>query len=223
MKYNLISGFEISPATTGSLGYDPGLPLSLRLRTQTASLHARIERLLRLPDAIQDMKDYRRLLERFLGLYEPLERSICRFDDWNSVGLPLVTADQSSRLSNDLSVLGADLGRVPRASPEIVPDLPTFSHAFGALYVLEGSAMGGKIIMRDLKKSIRQQVEGATNFFSSRDSKHEPTWSSFKAALDSFGHARPELCADVVSGAERVFEALLAWFGPARDVLAPQI
>jgi heme oxygenase len=201
-----------------SLACDAPEALSLRLRTHTASSHARIESLLGLPRAVQDINDYCRLLERFLGLYEPLERLIHEFDEWESVGLPLAAAVHSSRLSNDLSVLGTDLNRVLRAPPAIVPDLPTFSHALGACYVLEGSALGGRVIMRDLADSVKQRIEGATSFLSGRDSKIEPTWNSFRAALDSFGRTKPNLCVDVIVGAERVFEALLTWFGSARDV-----
>jgi hypothetical protein len=43
-------------------------------------------------------------------------------------------------------------------------------------------------------------------------------WQSFKAALDNFGRERPELCADVVIGAERVFRAILAWLAPLSTV-----
>jgi hypothetical protein len=96
-------------------------------------LHTKIESVLGLPGSVRNIKDYCCLLERFLGLYEPLEQSIHGFDEWESNGLTLVGAVHSSRLSNDLLVLGTDLNRAPRAPPAVVPDLPTFPHALGAL------------------------------------------------------------------------------------------
>jgi hypothetical protein len=74
--------------------------------------------------------------------------------------------------------------------------------------------------MRGLEPRLKQEVDGATSFFTGRDSELEPTWSSFRASLDSFGRAKPKLCGDVVVGAQRVFKALLTWFGSVRNVAA---
>jgi heme oxygenase (biliverdin-IX-beta and delta-forming) len=176
--------------------------------------------LLGLPGAVRDIRHYRGLLERFYGLYEPLERSILEFAEWESAGLAPAVSGHSFRLLSDLSVLGTDVGRIPRVPPAVMPDLPTFPHALGALYVLEGSALGGKVIMREMDRSVKQQIEGATSFFVGRDPGLGLSWDSFRAALDSFGRANPALCEDVVIGAERVFAALRTWFGPARNVAA---
>ena len=94
------------------------------------------------------------------------------------------------------------------------PDLPTFAHALGALYVLEGSTLGSRFILRDLETRIGAQIAGATRFLGGRGEAVRPMWQSFKAALDNFGREKPDLRADVVTGAERVFRAILVWFRP---------
>ena len=191
--------------------------LSVQLRSQTSSLHAQVELLLGLPGAVRDRQDFCRLLRRFFGLYEPLERSFRRFDEWDSLGIALGSRKHAPALSCDLSALATDPCRVPRVPPGILPELPTFPHALGALYVLEGATLGGRVILAELEARIGPQIAGATRFLNGRGAATGPMWTSFRGALDCFGRARPELRDDVLNGAEDVFGAILAWF-PSRDV-----
>jgi heme oxygenase len=188
--------------------------LSASLRAQTAPLHAEVELLLGLPDVVQGKDDYGRLLGRFFGLYEPLERSFHLFDEWRCFGVDLANRNHSSCLVSDLLALGTDLSQVPRAPESIIPELPTFAHALGAFYVLEGSVLGGRMILRDLEARVGQQFAGATHFLGGRGEETAPMWKSFRAALDSFGRAKPQRRGDVLVGADRVFRSLLIWFTP---------
>ena len=192
---------------------DPDGILSTRLRVGTAPLHAQIEALLGLPGTVRGRQDYCRLLGRFFGLYEPLERSFQRFGEWQD--LALCPCNHSPGLSRDLLALGTDPYRVPRTPPAMMPALPTFPHALGALYVLEGSALGGRIVLRDLELRMGQQIAGATCFLSGRGAATGPMWTSFRATLDCFGRAQPQVRGDVLIGAESVFRALLTWFAPS--------
>jgi len=196
------------------LSADPPLSLSAQLREQTAPLHGRIEALLRLPGAIQTRADYQSWLARFLGLYEPLECSLAKFSEWNSLGLSMLARDHSICLVDDLVALGIDPRKPLRASHTLLPDLPTFAHAIGALYVIEGATLGGRLILRDLELRIGAPIAGATRFFGGRGEAVGPMWQSFRAALDEFSLQQPQLCNDVVVGAERTFRAMLVWFAP---------
>jgi heme oxygenase len=197
--------------------------LSAHLRAATAALHARAELRLGLPDAIQDRQDYCRLLARFLGLYAPLERSFHRFGDWEALDIVLAYRTHASGLSRDLSRLGTDPDRVPRALPAMMPDLPTFPHALGALYVMEGATLGGRVILRAVEARLGRQIAGATCFLGGRGAQTGPMWQSFRAALDRFGHANPHLRAEVVIGADRMFQAILTWFARQDGIGAQQI
>jgi heme oxygenase len=70
------------------------------------------------------------------------------------------------------------------------------------------------MILRDLEARLSPQICGATRFFGGRGDSVGPMWRSFRAALDSFGLAQPQLCADAVMGAECCFIAMQAWFAP---------
>jgi heme oxygenase len=177
-------------------------------------LHAQVERLLGLPQSVQDRRGYRRLLERFFGLYQPLEDGFRQFDEWRSLGLSLEARSHCNALAGDLIALGSDPNRVPRMAPGQLPDLPAFPHALGALYVLEGATLGGRIILRDLETRMGPEIAGATRFLRGHGVDTGPMWKSFQAVLDDFGRSHPDAGTDVLSGAARAFRAVLTWFTP---------
>jgi heme oxygenase (biliverdin-IX-beta and delta-forming) len=187
-------------------------PLSTRLRRQTAPLHREAEVLLGLPDAIRTSHDYRVWLGRFFGLYEPLELSLVAFPEWEALSLAPRLRSHSKFLADDLAALDTAPSSVPRAPPELLPNLPTFAHAFGALYVLEGSTLGGRLILRVVEARIGASIAGATGFFAGRGEAVGPMWKNFCTSLDGFGWAQPDLSADVMTGAERAYRSILAWF-----------
>jgi heme oxygenase len=188
--------------------------LSDELRARTVPLHGQIEILSGLPGAIRTRDDYLAWLGRFLGLYEPLEHILATFPEWPAFGLALPSPSHSACLADDLAALGIDPGGAPRASPAALPDLPTFAHALGAFYVLEGSTQGRRVMLRELRACLGDPIASATRFFGGRGEAVGPMWQSVRAALDAFGRAEPQLRADVIEGAERTFRALLAWFAP---------
>lgn len=209
---------------TGELSQSDILAVSLsaQLRTQIACLHEQTEVLLGLPDAIQTLAHYRILLCQFLGLYGPLERSLTRFSEWGKYGFALPSPSQSDCLVADLAVLGIDVARVSYAPHAALPPLPSFAHALGALYVLEGSTLGGRVILRDVETRFGPHVSGATQFFGGRGKAVGQMWQTFKTGLDAFGHEWPNLHVDVAEGAGSVFRAINAWFAPLQITTACQ-
>ncbi len=189
-------------------------PLSAELRARTAAPHRRLESALGLPHSIVSTGDYADWLGRFLGLYEPLEGALGCFRDWPSFGPAARIQSQSARIRSDLAAMGVDARAMPRASTNLLPALPTFPHAVGALYVIEGAKLGGRIILRDLDARLGAGIAGARSFFGSQGTAVPPDWNAFRAALDRFGSGRPRVRGDVVLGAERTFEAMRVWFHP---------
>jgi heme oxygenase len=187
--------------------------LAGELRTRTASLHGQVETVLGLPDAIRTRTDYSDWLARFLGLYDPLERSLATFASWKGSGFELPVRSQSARIMGDLTALGTAPGKVPRAPPALLPNLPTFAHAVGAFYVLQGARLGGRLILRDLESRMGPEVTGATRFFGGQGAGG-PSWQDVRVALDDFGHEYQLQREQVVAGAQGTFRAMLAWFVP---------
>jgi heme oxygenase len=195
--------------------------LSARLKGVTAPLHTETDKLLGLPDSIRTRGDYIAWLTHFLGLYEPLERCLARFSEWSAFGIPLPLSTHSDCLVVDLSALGVDCTSVPRAPPSLLPDLATFARALGALYVLEGATLGGRMILRGIDERIADKIAGATSFFGGRGEAVGPMWHAFRVGLDGFGCDQPYLQEDVLFGAESAFHAILVWFAPFRASATP--
>ena len=68
----------------------------------------------------------------------------------------------------------------------VCDDLPTLdsqSAAMGAMYVLEGSTLGGKIISKVLRKQV-PDLDGSLSFFDGYGDQTGEMWSRFKSALD---------------------------------------
>ncbi|SEO66997.1 heme oxygenase [Salinihabitans flavidus] len=190
------------------------LPLSGDLRARTASLHDQAEALLGLPESIADRDEYADWLAHFLAFYHPLERAFGAFSKWDILKPFSAKSTHSQRLIRDLGALGFDVRALSHAPNARIPALPTFAYALGARYVLEGSALGGKVILRNLQQRIGAEIAGATDFFGGAEPAPSSDWRVFKKALDRFGDQRPESCDDVLMGAEETFRALLGWFEP---------
>jgi heme oxygenase len=156
-------------------------------------LHRQIEVLLGLPGVICTPDDNARWLGRFLGFYAPLE---CEgFPEWDNLGIRLPARSHSACLATDFAALGADPARVTPAAPTQLAGLSDFAHALGALYVMEGATLGGRLILRDLEMRLGDTIADATCFFGGRGERVGPMWQSFREALAMLAWFAP-LCAE---------------------------
>lgn len=185
--------------------------LSAELRAQTAALHQAAEYRLGLPNSVNSREDYTALLARFYGLYQPLETRLAAATSGHDLAPLLQSRHQTERLADDLRSLGTDPGSLPLAPASALPALPDVSAALGAHYVLEGSTLGGAIILRDLEKRLGSQITAATRFFGGRGKSLGPMWQSFRTELDAYGKAWPRRRETVVIAAQQTFDAMLSW------------
>jgi heme oxygenase len=78
--------------------------------------------------------------------------------------------------------------------------------------VLEGSTLGGRIILRRLEGLDVGIPAKATAFFSGHGARTGAMWRSFVDALDVFGERHPEAQHSVQEGATLTFQAVIARF-----------
>jgi len=193
-----------------------GLELSgaQALRTATAEAHRQVELILALPGSIVDGVDYRRWLARFFAIYGPLEERLAEFSDWPQWNIELGTMGHTAGLRHDLTALGCDLNGIGRAPAEMLPALNTFAEALGALYVLEGSKLGGRFILQDLAARLPAEIADAKDFFSGHGAESGSRWSAFKDSLDHYCVEHPGDLPTVIGGADGTFRAIGAWMAP---------
>jgi heme oxygenase len=178
------------------------LPLSARLKQAVAGIHDEIEAHAAIPDGILSVADYACCLARFYAVFAPVEESLAEFDDWREWGIDLPAHCRTPALRADLAALGFDHAGLPRI---VTPKIADFAAALGGLYVLEGSALGGKVILRALEARLGPRIAGATAFFGSAGRHGALAWPVFKSRLDAFGEGRQAAQARAIAGAMAVF------------------
>ncbi|MGB8191476.1 MAG: biliverdin-producing heme oxygenase [Chitinophagaceae bacterium] len=181
--------------------------LSESLKQATRIPHAELEKLM--IERIRRTSTttaYLDLLRLFYGYYKPVEEQIDRFIDRNHL------ADYSSRrksaaIVSDMQQLNSDHYN------KLCRDLPSInnsSQSFGALYVLEGSTLGGRIIAQMLEKNMGSAAPASFSFFNGYGESAGTMWSVFKDKLNGYTSDTGEQD-EIVAAATDTFVKFKKW------------
>ncbi len=183
-----------------------------RLRSATATAHRQLEEQIDIPKVCRARDSYERLLEDFLGFWEPLESRLQEIPGWEERDFDWSARAKAEMLRSDLRALGhsnADIEALPRCTQ--VPRPADLAEAFGCAYVLEGSTLGGRHILGVLAQTDIPQ--DARHYFSSYGEDVGTRWREFCAMLGAF----PSTQADVmVPLAVETFNHLSLWLNRPR-------
>ncbi|MDQ3279087.1 MAG: biliverdin-producing heme oxygenase [Bacteroidota bacterium] len=152
------------------------LPNAALVKNETEKIHADVEGLL-LPklSAIQTTDDYAAILKMFYGYFKPVEGAIAAHV--HPEHLPDIGERRNAALLlHDLCQIG-HLADHPSICTTL-PHITNTAQAFSALYVLEGSTLGGKYIAKMLAKNPAIP-NGATRFFSGYGEQTGSKWKRF--------------------------------------------
>ncbi len=195
------------PVSTSSVRKPDGL--SARLRSETRAEHLAVEHRTSWPDSIRTLDDYRRCLRGLLAIWAPLEKASPARSAWSTFPIACSLQERVPLLERDLRMLGDELPlsdtpvfRLPQSEPEWI----------GALYVLEGSALGGRVIRADLVARLGSEIADATHFYSGPSAGSHPLWRDVLLAIDAYGSAHPDQQNAVVEGARQTFMTFLDTF-----------
>jgi heme oxygenase len=182
--------------------------LSENLKEKTAIAHQELEKkMVGQMRAMKSISDYVLLLQSFYKYFGGLEKLI------NPHIRLQVLPDYRQRrkadlVAADLSTLGA---KVPlMAGTDQLPKITNTAEALGALYVMEGSTLGGQHIKKMLSKQLAIDETYAMSFFNGYGQHTQQMWSSFKYAIDQY--SSPESNEVVIRSANQTFEKFSAWF-----------
>ncbi|RYZ31051.1 MAG: hypothetical protein EOO10_00545 [Chitinophagaceae bacterium] len=187
------------------------MPLTLATATvaqvvkhETAFLHQEVEQLL-IPrlNAIQSLEDYTAILQSFYAYYLPIEKAIQQ--QVSSSILPDIEKRRTAMLIvDDLAFLGIS---IDEKCCENLPEITSTAQAFGALYVLEGSTLGGKMIAKMLAKNSSVSIPpGALNFFNGYKEATGKMWTGFIEVLNQQTDADT-----IIHAANQTFYYLKNW------------
>ncbi|WP_316825885.1 MULTISPECIES: biliverdin-producing heme oxygenase [Pedobacter] len=153
--------------------------LSTNIKEATKAEHQNLEKQIVLKlKAIRSNADYADLLKHFYAYFSHIEASIKPYIT-ESILPDYAQRRNSSFIKADILELGGDITDLPYTT---VPKIENAVEALGALYVLEGSIMGGSIIVKMLEKG---GVTNGVSFFSGYGEATGMMWGNFVTVLNA--------------------------------------
>jgi heme oxygenase len=188
-------------------------PVLVALRHATHDFHKRVEKLTPFFRKDFDRSAYLRWLDLMFAFYRPIDSAveISNFrsqTNWDyqprSVLIQRDTELLANRGPKDVS---DSVGGLAELST-----LTTIAQIAGMLYVVEGSALGGNILLKVLGRSAGVTAAAGASFFAPHGELLEIRWKEY-VQLIAHQTTSPEFQADVVSGAVTTFKVLHDWIG----------
>ncbi len=183
--------------------------LSTKIKEATSISHQEVEKkVVRRVRSIHSEADYADLLKHFYAYFNAVEQAVAPYI--TSEILPdLAERRNASYIKADLEALGANVNDLPLA---IAPEINTVVQALGALYVLEGSIMGGPYIVQMLQKV---GLSKGFSFFSGYGEASGQKWTAFIQVLNTIGQGEEQ---QAVNSANETFAKFGAVFGDVKVV-----
>lgn len=153
--------------------------LSNTIKEATKEAHQQLEKKVVLKmKAIRSDADYAHFLKYFYAYFNAVERAIVTYIT------PALLPDKAERrnssyLKKDIEELGFAVNELPAVN---APQINNTIQALGALYVMEGSVMGGPIIVKMLGKF---GITKGVSFFSGYGAATGQMWGGFVAVLNA--------------------------------------
>lgn len=176
--------------------------LSELLKEKTLIRHQELEKkLVGKMRAMKSIYDYILLLKLFYSYFGGLEKII-----QPHITLQILPDYDKRRktqlISSDLQTLNA---KTPlTAEGDDLPQITNIAEALGALYVIEGSTLGGQIIKSMLSKQLTIDETYAMTFFNGYGQNTHQMWAFFKDVLNDY--ASPETHEIVINSANQTFQ-----------------
>ncbi|MPT32129.1 MAG: heme oxygenase [Chryseobacterium sp.] len=177
--------------------------ISVFLKEQTKQQHDDTEAKLqsqKIFDKSYTLDDYKKLLihnYKLISRYEPqIQEQLKGYAE-----LKLDLRSKVDALKIDLNNLNIE------TQPEaLTQNLENEAEAFGALYVMEGSTLGGNVIAKQLKRNPEfENIE--FNYFGVYGENTGPFWQEFKSIIDE--KITEEQYDDCVNGAKKAYQLLV--------------
>lgn len=195
--------------------YELSIDVMQALKEQTRADHESVERIMPFFREAFSIEEYGRVLEAFFGYFEPIERRLIAVSGWESAGIHVRRRLRSHLLRNDLRCLGrteSEIDALPRCGD--LPMLDGLTEAFGTLYVLEGSTLGGQMIATEVNRRLGLDRRDGVSFFVSEGRNVGLEWRSLCAAVRKQINTSDQT-AIAVSIASATFRSLEEWLRAA--------
>lgn len=156
--------------------------LSEKLKENTKVAHIELEKVLvQKIKSIRTTDDYLEILVDFYRFFAPLEEAI--FSQLDKALPDAISRRKSEWIVEDIHYLEPSYSSVAPYVP--IPEIQKHSHAVGALYVMEGSTLGGQLICKMISERLGFLATKGLRFFSGYGESTHAMWASLKKFMDS--------------------------------------
>ena len=154
-----------------------------QLKEITKTDHQQLEKLLvSKMKVIRSHQDYLNILQLFYSYFGGLEDQINKYINTHHLA-DYTLRRKTSALEHDINMLGGVT--VDKAQENNLPQISNHLQAFGALYVIEGSTLGGSFISKMISQQLNlDQNQGGFSFFNGYGESTATMWESFKDVLN---------------------------------------
>ncbi|MDG3007032.1 biliverdin-producing heme oxygenase [Paludisphaera mucosa] len=183
-----------------------------RLKELTRPHHDAVELRMGSYGPTESIEGYTRVLRRFLGFHRPVEEAFAALAGWDAIGIDPAERSRTALLEADLRALGlsdAEVAAVPRCPAP--PPLASLPEALGAMYVLEGSTLGGQYIRKRVESTLGLAPGRGCSYYASYGDRVGPMWKAFAAAVDGYATTE-DVQATIARSASATFDAVNDWF-----------
>lgn len=146
------------------------------------------------------------------GFSKPLEDAFVELPPELGRELCIERRCKAALLEADLEALAARSGRVRASRTPWCDELPSTSNVsrtLGVLYVLEGSTLGARFLLRHLAPL---GIDDCSTYLKSYGADLKMMWESLRQVLNRHAESYPEQQSQMVEAAQQTFERLDAWF-----------
>ncbi len=182
--------------------------LSENLKKETLANHQQLEKMLVVKmKSIRSPQDYVDLLQLFYTYFGGLETLIDQHINANELS-DHAARRKSAALAQDITDLGGQ--PLPKATGADLPPINDALDAFAAMYVIEGSTLGGKIISKMMAQQLNIPDGKGLSFFNGYGEDTDAMWQAFKQRLDEKPKNEQDE-AKMIHTADQTFAMFHAW------------
>ncbi len=179
--------------------------LSEHLKENTKYLHDATEAKFesqKIFDKTYSLQDYKKILWlNYLFHLNFENKAYDAISDETAKSINLDSRRKMDLLEKDLEILGMQKAEINDAI-----SVENEAEAFGIMYVMEGSTLGGNVIMKQLSRNPEFQ-DMTFNYFGCYADKTGEFWKNFKETLDSkFPEERYD---EVLKGTEKAYQYMM--------------
>ena len=178
------------------------------LRAKTAASHKRLEdiglstRIVR-PDVTLD--EYKQYLQLMHPVHADAEQYI--YPLLKNLVTDVDARKKAHYITNDL----VQVGHTSPVAPKLpfTEKMPQMSEAFalGVMYVIEGSTLGGRVILKNIQPALQLSEDNGATYFAGYRADTGPAWQRFLQVLTSYPNSEADE-QEIIAGADFAFSAI---------------